>query len=153
MVDSGLDWNRVPFEFPSDIKHLLQATPLSLTSWSGDKLAWAENLKGSFDLKIAYNLDTSSEEIAPFTTSWIWKAPTLPRIKTFLWQCAHNNIAVKECLTGRGVVEDENCPICNREIKSTLHALRDCPRVQLVWWSLVCRWAITGFRLPTWQIG
>ena len=139
MVDSGLDWNRVPFEFPSDIKHLLQATPLSLTGRSGDKLAWAENLKGSFDLKIAYKLDTSSEEIAPFTTSWIWKAPTLPRIKTFLWQCAHNSIAVKECLTGRRVVGDENCPICNREIKSTLHALRDCLRFSWCGDNLACR--------------
>ena len=47
----------MPFEFPSNIKHLLQATPLSLTGRSGDKLAWAENLKGSFDLKSAYKLD------------------------------------------------------------------------------------------------
>ena len=30
MVDSGIDWNRVPFVFPPEIKHVLQATPLSL---------------------------------------------------------------------------------------------------------------------------
>ena len=131
-----MDWNRVPFEFLSDIKHLLHATPLSLTSRSGDKLAWVKNPKGGFDLKSAYKLDMGSEEITPFTTSWIWKASTLPHIKTFLWQCAHNSIAVKECLTRKGVVEDENCPICNREIESTLHALRDCPWVQLVWRQL-----------------
>jgi len=68
---------------------------LSLTGRSGDKLAWAENLKGSFDLKSAYKLAMGREETATFTTSWIWKAPTLPRIKSFLWQCAHNSIAVK----------------------------------------------------------
>ena len=73
------------------------------------------------------------EEDATFTASWIWKAPTLPRIKSFLWQCAHNSIAVKDCLTRRGVVEDGKCPICNREVETILHALRDCPRVHLVW--------------------
>ena len=116
---------------------MLQATPLSLTCRSGDKLAWAKNLKGSFDLKSAYKLDTGSEEIAPFTTSWIWKAPTLPRIKTFLWQCAHNSIAVKECLTGRGVVEDENCSIWNREIESYFACLKGLPSgsvgVEIAW--------------------
>ena len=139
MVDSGLDWNRLPFEFPLDINHLLQATPLSLTGRSGVKLAWVENLKGSFDLKSAYKLAMGSEEIAPFIASWIWKAPTLPSIKTFLWQCAHNSIAIKECLTIRGVVEDENCPICNREIESTLHTLRDCLRFSWCGDNLACR--------------
>ena len=66
----------MPFEFASDIKHLHQATPLSLTGRSGVKLAWVENLKGSFDLESAYKLAMGSEEIAPFIASWIWKAPT-----------------------------------------------------------------------------
>ena len=46
MVDLRIDWNRVPFVFPPEIKHVLQpeikhvlqATPLSLTGRSGDKL-------------------------------------------------------------------------------------------------------------------
>ena len=95
MVDSGIDWSCVPFVFPPEIKHVLQATPLSLTGRSGDKLVWAANPKGSFDLKSAYNLAMDREEDDPFTASWIWKAPTLPRIKSFLWQCIHNSIAVK----------------------------------------------------------
>ena len=135
----------MPFEFLSDIKHLLHATPLSLTSRSGDKLVWAANPKGSFDLKSAYNLAMDREEVAPFTASWIWKALTLPCIKSFLWQCTHNSIAVKECLTRRGMVEDGTCPICNREVESILHALRDCPRVQLVWRQIGVQMSNHGF--------
>ena len=37
--DSGLDWSCMPFIFPTDIKEKLQATPFSLTSRGGDKLA------------------------------------------------------------------------------------------------------------------
>ena len=33
----------------------------------------------------------------------------------------------------RGVVNDELCPVCQREPESILHALRDCPSVKSVW--------------------
>ena len=46
--DSGLDWSCMPFGFPTNIKEKLQATPFSLTSKGGDKLAWAENPMGCF---------------------------------------------------------------------------------------------------------
>ena len=85
------------------------------------------------------------EKAATFTASWIWKALTLPRIKSFLWQCAHNSIVVKECLKRRGVVEDGNCPICNREVETILHALRDCPHVQLVWRQIAVQMSNHGF--------
>lgn len=68
----------------------------------------------------------------------LWKAPTLPHIKTFIWQCTHNSIGVKECLARRSVTEDMVCPchICRREDESILHALRDCPWAQAMWRQL-----------------
>ena len=134
--DSGLDWSCMPFIFPTDIKEKLQATPFSLTSKGGDKLAWAENPMGCFELKSAYKVAMGVDTISLFTARWLWKAPTLPRIKTFIWQCAHNSIGVKECLTRRSVMEDVVCPICRREDESILHALRDCPWAQSAWRQL-----------------
>ena len=67
---------------------------------------------------------------------WIWKLNTLPRVKTFLWMCAHGSIGVKACLVRRGVVNEESCPICKRTSKSILHALRDCHKVKEVWEQL-----------------
>ena len=67
---------------------------------------------------------------------WIWKLNTLPRIKTFLWMCAHGSIGVKACLVRRGVVEEESCPICQRASETILHALRDCQNVKEVWRQL-----------------
>ena len=66
----------------------------------------------------------------------LWKAPTLPHIKTFIWQCAYNSIGVNEYLARRSVTEDMVCPICRREDESILHALRDCLWVQAVWRQL-----------------
>ena len=87
---------------------------------------------GSFELKSAYKVAMGVDTISLFTARWLWKAPTLPRIKTFIWQCAHNSIGVKECLARRSVMEDVVCPICRREDESILHALRDCPWAQSV---------------------
>ena len=137
----------MPFVFPTDFKENLQATPFSLTSRGGDKLAWAENLMGSFELKSAYKVAMGVDTISLFTARWLWKAPTLPRIKTFIWQCAHNSIGVKECLARRSVMEDVVCPICRREDESILHALRDCPWSQSVWRQLGVQLRNLSFRL------
>lgn len=85
------------------------------------------------------------ERNTPLTVSWIWKAPILPRIKTFMWQCALYSITIKECLTRKGVMEDGFCPICNNEVESILHALRDCHWVQLVWSQLGVQMSNHGF--------
>lgn len=136
MQDSGWDWNLIHFDLPSDVKLMLQATPITLTGRGNDRLAWVDNPRGIFDLKSAYSLAMGVDPSPPFSACWLWKSLTLPRIKTFLWMYAHNSIGVKECLARRGVVNDEYCPICRREAESILRAIKDCPRVQSMWRQL-----------------
>ncbi|XP_075663106.1 uncharacterized protein LOC142632618 [Castanea sativa] len=117
MLDTGWDWGKIPFEFPQEIKMMIQATPTAFMSRGIDKLAWAGSSKGTFELKSAYKIAID----------------TLPRIKTFLWLYAHNSIGVKVCLGKRGVVNDNICPNCQRGSETILHALRDCPHIKHVW--------------------
>ena len=121
------------FDVPAEIKALIQATPVLITNWGGDKLVWSGNLRGSFDLKSAYSITLDVESTSLVKCGWIWKIVSFPRIKTFLWQCAHDSIGVKGCLVRRGVEEDDKCPVCHLESESVLHAFRDCPRVMAVW--------------------
>ncbi|XP_075633967.1 uncharacterized protein LOC142606517 [Castanea sativa] len=130
----GID--RIRYDLPLEIKSMIQATPISITSRGCDKLAWVGNPRGSFDLKSAYALTLGVDSIPSINCGWIWKFETLPRIKTFLWQCAHDSIGVKGCLMRRGMGEDDRCPICQADSKSILHALRDCSRVRAVWTQL-----------------
>ena len=67
---------------------------------------------------------------------WIWNLNALPRIKTFLWLCAHGSIGVKACLMRRGVVKEESCLICQGTSESILHVLRDCHKIKEVWRQL-----------------
>ena len=68
-----------------------------------------------------------------FSAKWIWKANTLPRIKTCMWQCAHNSIGVKGYLSRRGMGVDDKCPICQEGVETVMHALRDCSWVRSIW--------------------
>ena len=84
LLDFSWDWGWIPFKLPLKIKSLIQAIPIPIMSRGQDRLAWSGNPRGTFNLKSAYSLATS--EVAPhaFSSSWIWKLDTLPKIKTFL---------------------------------------------------------------------
>ena len=112
---------------------MIQATPTAVVSRGVDKLAWVDSPKGTFDLSSAYRIVVGMENNCLSPVRWIWKADTLPRIKTFLWLCAHNSIAVKVFLEKRGVVHETLCPICQGGSKTILHALRDCTQIKHVW--------------------
>lgn len=126
LTDMGWDWSLIPFDLPLDIKSLVQAIPTPITSRGRDRISWMGNPRGTFDLRGAYSIAMGTEaDMFVCDFEWIWKLNTLPRIKTFLWMCAHGSIGVKACLVRREVVEEESCPICQRTLESILHALRD----------------------------
>ena len=105
---------------------MISAIPLLTLGGGLDKLIWAGSLKGIFDVKSAYGIIMESTNNSTFSASWIWKTDLLPKIKMFLWLCAHNSIGVKYCIGKRGVVQDEVCPLCCNGVETILHALRDC---------------------------
>lgn len=103
VADLAWDWNWLHFDLPAEIKVMIQTIPVSITNQGWDKLIWNGNPRGSFDLKSAYSSTLDAESSSSVKCGWIWKVETLPRIKTFLWQCAHDSIGVKGCLVRRGV--------------------------------------------------
>ena len=140
LTDAGWQWGLIPFELPYFLKSLVQAVPFATMSRGSDKLAWAGNPRGSFDLKSAYSMSLGDENNPRLKLGWVWKLETLPRIKSFIWRCAHNSVGVKGCLLRRGIGDDDRCPICRVESESILHALRDCARVKDVWIQLGVGW-------------
>ena len=143
--DLGWNWSKLPFDFPLDCKLMLQAIPISHLGRGCDRIAWADNPKGIFDLKSAYGIAMGDDTSMAFNADWIWKLKTLPHIQFFLWKCAHNSISVKDCLVGRGMGSDNQCDICHGGAESILHALRDCPRVQSIWRQLGVQDSNHGF--------
>ena len=97
-------------------------------------MIWAGANRGDYDLKYAYALVLGSEaKEEDFNGSWVWKLDTIPRVKTFIWQCLHNSIGVGECLVKWCSSESDICPLCQRELESILHRLRDCETSKQTW--------------------
>ena len=71
-----------------------------------------------------------------FKAHWIWKLNTLPRIQTFLRMCCHNSIAVRECISKRGIMVLIECPICFSNLESIIHAFHDCVFAKHCWSKL-----------------
>lgn len=88
---------------------MIQATPIAMTGRGKDRLVWMENPRGVFDLKSAYSIvENFGPGLGPpFVAGWIWKAQTLPKIKTFLWRCDHESVGVKACLARIGMGDEE----------------------------------------------
>ena len=132
MLETSWDWEKLPFELPVDIKRMILAIPTTILGGGNDKLVWSRTPHNSFDMKSAYRLAMGFMEFDTFVAKWIWKADLLPKIKTFLWMCAHNSIGVKCCLERKGVVHDNVCHICCNGSETILHALRDCNHLKQV---------------------
>jgi hypothetical protein len=70
-------------------------------------------------------------------TSLIWKALwklQLPNAeKVWFWRACQDFFPTKDNLFRRKVVDDPNCPICEREKETIYHTLWQCPSAQDVW--------------------
>ena len=143
--DGVWDWGCLSCVIPQHIKFVIQATLCALASSGWDRLAWSALTQDNFDLKSAYKIAMGDLHAEEFSRKWIWNIDILPRIKTFVWQCYHNSIGVKECLVRKGMLEDGSCPLCRRTPESIIHALRDCKSIKPVWIQLGVRWTDRRF--------
>ena len=90
-------WNLNPlsFELPISILKQIQATPLSDFNVTQDKLIWSSHAR-ICSVKSAYiflsKQAQTKTQVTNFSWSWIWKIPIPPKIKLFLWKCAHNRV-------------------------------------------------------------
>ena len=111
----------------------IKATLIPYSMLREDRLSWSSSPSGEFHLKDAYRIANAKEskpKIQPFSGVWVWKIPSLPRIKCFLWQCCHQSIPVRALLVERGMDISHICPMCNAAPETISHALRDCLKAQ-----------------------
>ncbi|KAK7836294.1 putative ribonuclease h protein [Quercus suber] len=102
-----------------------KATPIPFSNQREDRLSWGLSPSGDFKLKDAYHIANANDLKPmnwPYNKKRIWKVPTLPKIKFFLWQCSHDSI-----------------PVC------ALLANKDCPKAQSFWNSFSPPCSATSF--------
>jgi ribonuclease HI len=131
------DLSRVSMIIPKPICDSIRAIPVCPLRQQEDCIAW-DSRNGDFCLKLAYLLACKPPVgyLHDSPSKWIWKVPTSPRIRFFLWQCNHNSVPVRDTLVARGINIPTTCPRCLGPNESLLHVLRDCPDSSSFWHDL-----------------
>ena len=84
---SGWDWQGCSFSFPERLLSEIKATPITFSAQITDRITWYSSPSGNFNMKEAYKLAVLEVEgmyNRNFVGDWIWKVPTIPKIKCFL---------------------------------------------------------------------
>ncbi|KAL6201366.1 hypothetical protein ACLB2K_025080 [Fragaria x ananassa] len=154
--------------FPASIVSKILVLPISSKEHQ-DRWIWSEDKLGKFFVKTAYHLarkrvlDHELYEHVPNPSSllWnkLWKAKVLGKVKVCAWKAVSNILPTRSRLSERGVDIDTQCPFCEEEVESPIHALRDCSHatecVQLAQVPLlpnttsVYDWLVSALSVPT----
>ncbi|OMO51393.1 hypothetical protein CCACVL1_29818 [Corchorus capsularis] len=109
--------------------------PRQLTSNSRDTPCWYLSQNGKFSLSSAYNLirDLPREDQYPTDWRWVWKLNILPKLKFFIWECAHGILPTRELLAHRGLDDPSHCILCNNAQEYIHHLFKECPFAASIW--------------------
>ena len=105
---------------------------------------WIGNKRGEFTVKSAYHIassigDSVEEGESTSSSSWtllwkrIWQQKVPPKIKIFAWRTYVNDLPTMQNLNQRGVHCFSFCPLCDKAIESTAHALLHYDHAKMTW--------------------
>jgi hypothetical protein len=119
-----------------------------------DTLVWGGTQDGRYSVRSGYRLlmdeslkdDPSCSNSSQLTKIWnsIWSLQVPSKVRHFLWHSCHDSLPTKENLHRRHILDDARCEICKLSVETTLHALWNCPSIELVWRSLPWRASTVG---------
>ncbi|WVZ88628.1 hypothetical protein U9M48_035126 [Paspalum notatum var. saurae] len=116
-----------------------------------DVPAWNEDKRGLFSVKSAYRVQlevqrrnsssgiaTSSRGAIMGEREWksLWNLKCPGKIKHFCWRLAHNSLALRLNLQGRGMDIDTRCVVCSYQVEDGSHLFLHCKQIREVWLAL-----------------
>ncbi|XP_048615950.1 uncharacterized protein LOC125588571 [Brassica napus] len=157
MIDGATRrWNLQALEeifVPGDVQLIAASQPIVSRE---DSFTWKFNRNGLMSVHSAYGLareetikECHSEALAlpslnPIKER-IWKIPTVPKIRIFLWKVLSEAIPVADLILKRGMKVDERCQLCGLEGETIQHVLFQCAVARQVW-------ALSGIPQPMFEM-
>ncbi|GLT27441.1 hypothetical protein SLA2020_024380 [Shorea laevis] len=123
----AVDMETVGYHLNSDIINAIKATPFSLINHLHDTFSWKGEANGLFSSASAHRILCSNSNVSSSDWGWVWKLPTLPKIKYFIWLLVHGKIKSMDFLHGLSIVQDPICKVCNNQVETLDHIFRGCP--------------------------
>ncbi|KAE8729879.1 hypothetical protein F3Y22_tig00003096pilonHSYRG00057 [Hibiscus syriacus] len=118
---------------------------IQLSELVDDFLSWTASGDGLFSTK---SCRSSLGPVLGSNNLWskgIWLGFSPPRVEAFLWQLAHQKVAVKAELVKRGLPlgDDILCPLCKEKEESVHHLFISCVVVWELWNKLASFWDVS----------
>ncbi|KAK8616667.1 hypothetical protein V6N13_116637 [Hibiscus sabdariffa] len=132
MVEGQALWNvrKVTQVFSAvDAQKILQC---SIANTRVDVLRWSHHHSGQYITKTGHHwLGNRGKEVSHSSEIWqtIAKANVLPKIRIFGWSIVYKALPVGRKLQA-SCLGSRRCKMCEKETKTLLHALRECPTSQ-----------------------
>ena len=125
---------------PNEVHRIKQMVPGEVE----DCFVWAYTRHGAYTVKTGYGMlvkvksmsigqISPEEQVQNDLKKRIWKLPTLPKIRMFLWRAVSGALAVAERLNSRGLNVDPSCRLCQDGPETINHVLFQCSVASLVW--------------------
>lgn len=143
LIENTGEWNTDMFTElfpPNEVFRIKQMPPGRVE----DCFVWAYSRHGAYTVKTGYELLakakaslsgalTAEDQSKNALKRRLWKIPTLPKIKMFLWRAASGALAVAERLNSRGLHVDNNCKLCQGCPEIINHVLFQCSVARRIW--------------------
>lgn len=143
LIQANGEWNIAKLHevFPDAEVHRITQLQVGEAS---DRYIWAFSSIGAYTVKGGYLLASKTKETEILQENppsqqtlelkrLIWKVPTLPKIRSFLWRAASGALAIAERLNTRGMNLDTTCKLCASAQESISHVLFHCPVAVDIW--------------------
>lgn len=114
------------------IWNMLRASAIVLHPDIPDEILWKVSSSGSYSAASAYKLQFLGRTRSPFR-SLFWKAWAPPRCKFFVWLLLQDRTWCADQLLRRGWPNEYFCPLCTRNLETSMHIVWQCPVAKQIW--------------------
>ena len=132
------------FFLPFEVETILNI-PLSY-NLPKDSIIWLGNKRGVFIVRSAYYVvlpivDNSEEgecsSLDSRTRLWkkVWQLKLPAKVRIFAWRACIDGLPTRLNLAKRGLNVGAECPLCEKAVESSSHALIYCNKLCEVWWN------------------
>lgn len=118
-------------------RELRAAVPV-LDQQARDTISWNLAGSGRYSTSSAYKAQLEGSNSCCFKKT-IWKVWARGKNKMFLWLLHLNRLWCNDRLQRRGWPNGYFCPLCMRNLESSVHLIWDCPTAMQVW-STAATW-------------
>ncbi|GLT58479.1 hypothetical protein SLA2020_313680 [Shorea laevis] len=130
--EGAVEMDTMGYHLNSEIMSAIKTTLFSLVNHLHETFSWKGEANGLFSSASTHRILYSKSNVLLSDYGWIWKIPTMPKIKNFIWLLVHGRIKSMKFLYALSIMQDPICKVCNDQVETLDHICKGCPPTVMV---------------------